>query len=112
MVTAKQLLTEGNALYKVDILLKTRKDANKVEIYNQIRGLTNVVVLTIEQSSYLDSQKTDIFEYSLMHLKFLTPTDPKAAIEAIKKDAMITTRIPGLLQFVIRYNTILLKGKY
>ena len=106
------LLLEGATLYLVDILIKTKKDANKVEIYNQIRALTNVVVVTVEQNDFLDSKATDKFDYEMLHLKFLDTEEPRVAIDNIKKDAMITSRIPGLLQFIVRYKTIQSKGKY
>lgn len=106
------ILLEGATLYKVDILIKTKKDASKVEIYNQIRALTNVVVVTVEQNDFLISKSTDQFDYELLHIKFLSTKEPKETIDEIKKDAMITRRIPGLLQFIVRYKTIQSKGKY
>lgn len=106
------LILEGTTLYVVDVLIKTKKDINKVEIYNQIRALTNVVVVTVEQNNFLDSKATDQFDYEMLHLKFLATKEPRAIIDEIKKDAMITQRIPGLLQFIIRYKTIQAKGKY
>jgi hypothetical protein len=106
------ILLEGLTLYLVDILIKTDKDVNKVEIYNQIRAIENVVVVTVEQNDFLDSKATDQFDYEMLHLKFLATEEPRAAIDAIKKDAMITSRIPGLLQFIVRYKTIQSKGKY
>ena len=97
MTKLSNLLLEGANLYKVDILIKTAADANKVEIYNQIRAIKNVVVVTVEQNDFLQSKST---------------SSPKESIEEIKKIAMITERIYGLLQFIIRYKTIQLKGKY
>ncbi len=61
---------------------------------------------------YLDSQATDRFEYSLLHMKYIVTSDPKTDIDKIKKDAMITKRIPGLLQFIPRYKTAQNLGKY
>lgn len=106
------ILLEGATLYRVEILIKTKKEVNKVEIYNQIRALTNVVVVTVEQNDFLMSKSTDQFDYELLYLKFLATGEPKEVIDEIKKEAMITRRIPGLLQFIVRYKTIQLKGKY
>ena len=106
------LLLEGATLYLVDILIKTKKDANKVEIYNQIRALTNVVVVTVEQNDFLQSKSTDQFDYEMLHLKFLASKEPREAIDEIKKSAMISGKIPGLRQFIVRYQTIQAKGKY
>ena len=112
MIKLSDILLEAVNLNKIDILIKTAADANKVEVYNQIRALTGVVVVTVEQSEFLDSKATDIFEYSLLHMKYIVTSDPKADIDKIKTDALVTTRIPGLLQFIPRYTTTQNIGKY
>ena len=112
MIKLTDILTEAVALDKIDVLIKTATDTNKVEVYNQIRALTGVVVVTIEQSEFLDSKATDKFEYSLLHMKYIVTSDPKTDVNNIKKDALISTRIPGLLQFIPRYQTIQNVGKY
>ena len=106
------LLLEGLTLYLVDILIKTDKDINKVEVYNQIRAIENVVVVTVEQNDFLQSKSTDQFDYEMLHLKFLASKEPREAIDEIKKSAMVSGKIPGLRQFIIRYKTIQAKGKY
>lgn len=106
------LLLEGLTLYLVDILIKTDKNVNKVEVYNQIRAIENVVVVTIEQNDFLQSKSTDQFDYEMLHLKFLASGEPKEVIDDIKKNALISGKIPGLRQFIIRYKTIQAKGKY
>jgi hypothetical protein len=112
MIKLFNILLESVTLDKIDILIKTSTDVNKVEIYNQIRAIEGVVVVTIEQSEFLDSKATDKFEYSLLHLKYLVKSDAKTDIDIIKKKALITIRIPGLLQFIPRYTTTQNLGKY
>ena len=112
MIKLENILLEVVSLDKIDVLIKTSTDVNKVEIYNQLRALEGVVVITVEQNEFLDSKATDKFEYSLLHMKYLVTADPKTDIDKIKKDAMITTRIPGLLQFIPRYKTAQNLGKY
>jgi hypothetical protein len=99
------MLLESTNLFRMDVLIKTTKDINKVDIYNQIRAIEGVVVMTIEQSEYLDSKATDKFEYSLLHIKYLVTSDPKTDINKIKEQCLITVRITGLLQFIPRYQT-------
>ena len=106
------LLLEGLTLYLVDILIKTDKKINKVEVYNQIRAIENVVVVTVEQNDFLISKSTDQFDYEMLHLKFLSGGEPRETVDEIKKQAMISGRIPGLRQFIVRYQTIQSKGKY
>ena len=112
MIKLQDILLEAVALDKIDVLIKTDTGINKVEVYNQIRALTGVVVVTVEQSEFLDSKATDRFEYSLLHMKYIVTADSKTDIDKIKKDALITTRIPGLLQFIPRYQTAQNVGKY
>ena len=112
MIKLATILKEAINLDKIDVLIKTSTDTNKVEVYNQIRALTGVVVLTVEQSEFLDAKSTDKFEYSLLHMKYITKTDAKTEVDKIKLDALVTTRIPGLLQFIPRYQTIKQLGKY
>ena len=112
MIKLEKILLEAVSLDKIDVLIKTSTDINKVEVYNQIRGLAGVVVVTVEQSEFLDSKATDKFEYSLLHMKYIVTSDSKTDIDRIKKDALITTRVPGLLQFIPRYTTAQNVGKY
>ena len=46
------LLLEGLVLYKIEILIKTDANVNQVYVYNEIRGLEGVVVVTVEQSDF------------------------------------------------------------
>lgn len=112
MIKLFNILLESITLDKIDILIKSSTEINKIEIYNQIRAIEGVVVVTIEQSEFLDSKATDKFEYSLLHLKYLVKADAKTDIDIIKKKALITIRIPGLLQFIPRYTTTQNLGKY
>ena len=108
----KMILNEGITIFKCDILIKTAADQNKVEIYNEIRALNGVVVVTIEQSDFLDTKATKAYEYSLLKLKYIGRGDAKTSIKEIGIDAVTKNRIPGLLQFIPRYNTIIKVGSY
>ena len=108
----KILLNEGITIFRCDVLIKTAADENKVEIYNEIRGLQDVVVVTIEQSDFLDNKATNRHEYSLLKMKYIGRGDAKSSVKKIGIDAVTKNRIPGLLQFVPRYNTIIKVGSY
>ena len=112
MIKLENILLETISLDKIDVLIKTATDINKVEVYNQLRAVEGVVVITVEQNEFLDSKATDKFEYSLLHMKYIVTSDSKTDIDKIKKNAMITKRIPGLLQFIPRYKTAQNLGKY
>ena len=112
MTKSRSILLEAISLDRIDVLIKTSTDTNKVDIYNQLRAIDGIVVITVEQNQFLDSKATDLFEYSLLHVKYLVTADPKTDIDRIKKIAMVTKRIPGLLQFIPRYKTAQNIDKY
>ena len=106
------LLLEGLVLYRIEVLIRTDANSNQVYIYNKIRGIKNVVVVTIDQNDFLQSKNTDRHHYSLLRIKYLADKEPKELIDDIKTDALITNKIDGLLQFIPRYNTIEKIGQY
>ena len=106
------LLLEGLVLYRIEVLIRTDASANQVYIYNEIRGIKNVVVVTVVQNDFLKSKDTDRHHYSLLKIKYLADKEPKTSIDIIKKDALVTGKISGLLQFIPRYNTIEKIGQY
>jgi hypothetical protein len=108
----KILLNEGITIFRCDVLIKTAADQNKVEIYNEIRALNGVVVVTIEQSDFLDNKANDKYEYSLLKMKYIGRGDAKTSVKDIGIDAVTKNKIPGLLQFIPRYNTIIKVGSY
>jgi len=112
MTKLSNLLLEGLVLYKIEVLIKTSTDENQVYIYNEIRGLKDIVVVTVEQNDFLKTKSNDKHQFALLKMKYLALEEPKAAIKGIKTDALVTTRIPGLLQFIPRFNTIEKIGEY
>jgi hypothetical protein len=106
------LLLEGLILYKIEVLIKTSTTVNQVYVYNEIRGLKGVVVVTVDQSDFLRSKSTENYNYSLLKMKYLAEATPKEAIQNIKKDALVDNKISGLLQFIPRYSTIEKIGEY
>lgn len=105
-------LKEGVNLFGIEVIIKTDFKYNKVEIYNQIRALKGVVVCKIENNSYLSSRSTEQFEFTLVHIKFTSTTEPLKDIELIKQDALHTNKVLGLLQFITRPATLVRKAQY
>ena len=112
MIKLTDILTEALVLYKIEILIKTSADENQVFVYNEIRGLKNIVVVTVEQNDFLKQKSNDKHQYALLKVKYLALKEPKAAIDSIKTDALVSSKVPGLLQFIPRYNTIEKVGEY
>jgi hypothetical protein len=112
MIKLKNILLEGLILYKIEILIKSSTDENQVFVYNEIRGLKDVVVVTVEQNDFLKTKSNDKHQFALLKMKYLATSDPKEAINRIKTDALVTNKIPGLIQFIPRFNTIEKVGEY
>jgi hypothetical protein len=110
MIKLHNILLENINVYSVEALIKTIAGENKVEIYNQIRAVSGIIVVTVEQSDFLDSKATNQYEYSLLKIKYLVLSTPEEDINKIKVNSVKT--IPGLVSFVPRLNTIEKKGSY
>jgi hypothetical protein len=113
MIKLADILSEQSlSIYKIDVLIKTEASFNKVLIYNEVRGLPGVVVVTVEQSDFLDNKATDRHEFSLLKMKFLVSSTPKEDIIRIKNLAFAEYRVEGLVKFVPRFSTIYKVGQY
>ena len=104
------ILLEGISVYSIEALIKTIAGENKVEIYNQVRAVSGIVVVTIIHSDFLDNKATTQYEYSLLKMKYIVKDTPENDINTIKSLAVKT--IPGLVSFVPRLNTLEKKGAY
>jgi phosphopantetheine adenylyltransferase len=111
-IPLKNLLLETTHIFEMEVIIITDYNYNRVEIYNRIRALRGVVVLTVEKNSFLDSKSDTKKEYSLIHIKYIVSKDPLADMQKIKVDALITSKIHGLLQFIPRPKTAVKKGTY
>ena len=110
MIKLYNILLEGISVYSIEALIKTIAGENKVEIYNQVRAVSGIVVVTIIQSDFLDKKSTSQYEYSLLKMKYIVKDTPENDINTIKSLAVKT--IPGLVSFVPRLNTLEKKGAY
>ncbi len=110
MIKLHNILLENINVYSIEALIKTIAGENKVEIYNQIRAVSGIIVVTVEQSDFLDSKATNQYEYSLLKMKYLVTSTPEEDINKIKTNSVKT--IPGLVSFIPRLNTIEKKGSY
>jgi hypothetical protein len=106
MIKLQNLILESLSIYEVEVMIKVERDANKVDIYNEIRAIKDVVVVKVEQNNYLNTLITDKTEYSLLHMKVLVHTDPIQVIKEIKSNAMVNSKIAGLLKFIPRLKTL------
>ena len=115
MISFKTILNEEVNLYQGDAILKNTVDTNQKDIFNQLRAVPNVIVVTPVVDDYLASQRDDKIEYALVKIKFISTGDPMEDLQAIKSRAMKGgegyKKVEGLLSFVIRPKTIIAKSR-
>ena len=115
MISFKTILNEEVNLYQGDAILKNNIDTNQKDIFNQLRAVPNVIVVTPVVDDYLASQRDDKIEYALVKIKFISTGNPMEDLQAIKSRAMKGgegyKKVEGLLSFVIRPKTIIAKSR-
>lgn len=107
----KQLLLEAYNIFSVDIIVKTDKNkVNKVDVFNTIRALPDVITLSPIQLDSLEAKNDENYEWSYLKLKYLVIKDPNVEIDEIRGKAIRgfedKPKVEGLLQFIIRHQTI------
>lgn len=103
-VTLQTLLSEATfETYFVQVVIKIRSDINFTEIYNQIRGIKNVVVVRVIENEKLDAVSVGDYHYSLLGVKFISETTEIEDIKVIKHEAL---KLPGLVKFYVRTQTL------
>lgn len=99
------LLTEASfETYFVQVILKMKNEVNFTEIYNQIRGIKDVIVVKVIDNEQLQAASNDLYNFSLLEIKYISQGNPIDSIKQIKSEAL---KIPGLVKFEVRTKTIL-----
>ena len=99
------LLTEASfETYFVQVILKMKNEVNFTEIYNQIRGIKDVIVVKVIDNEQLQAASNDLYNFSLLEIKYISQGNSIDSIKQIKSEAL---KIPGLVKFEVRTKTIL-----
>lgn len=105
MVSLQTLLSEATfETYFVQVVIRMRNDYNFTEIYNQVRGIRDVIVVKVVDNEKLDAASSKQYKYSLLEIKFLSEGSALDTVKMIKHEAL---KIPGLLKFLVRTKTML-----
>ena len=105
MVFLETLLSEATfETFFVQIIIKMKNDFNFTEIYNQIRGIRDVIVVKVIDNEQLNAASNDLYNYSLLEMKYISEGNAIESIKNIKSEAL---KIPGLVKFEVRTKTIL-----
>lgn len=105
MINLQSLLNEATfETYFVQVILKMKNESNFTEIYNQIRGIKDVVVIKVIDNDKLQAASSKDYHYSLLNLKFIVGGNSIETIKMIKHEAL---KFSGLLKFHVRSQTLL-----
>jgi hypothetical protein len=105
MISLQTILNEATFETSfVQVVIKMRTDFNFTEIYNQIRGIRDVVVVKVIDTEKLDAASTDDYKYNLLEIKFISEGNALNTIKMVKHEAL---KIPGLVKFYVRTKTLL-----
>jgi len=104
MVFLETLLSEATfETYFTQVIIKMKNDFNFTEIYNQIRGIRDVIVVKVIDNEKLQAASNDLYNYSLLEIKYISEGNALDTIKSIKSEAL---KIPGLVKFEVRSRTI------
>jgi hypothetical protein len=105
MVFLETLLSEATfETFFVQVIIKMKNDFNFTEIYNQIRGIRDVIVVKVIDNEKLQAASNDLYNYSLLEMKYISDGNAVETVKNIKSEAL---KIPGLVKFEVRTKTIL-----
>lgn len=104
MISLQTILNEASfETYFVQIVIKMKTEANFTEIYNQIRGIRDVIVVNVVDTEQLDAASDDSYKYTLLEMKYISEGNAIETIKQIKREAL---KIPGLVKFYVRTKTL------
>ena len=106
----KQILFESIGLYNAFILISVDKNYDRMDIFNALRAVPNIVIIKPKDSDVLNARETEDTGYSFINLKFIAIGNPIGVLHKIKHMALngsnTMNRVEGLKTFNIQANKI------
>lgn len=78
---------EDLQIYKIGVIIKFDRSYDRFQIYNKIRAIQDVVIVTPRDVNGLDRRNTDKVEYGYVTIKFISSTHPNDTIKNIEMAA-------------------------
>lgn len=104
MISLQKLLNEATfETFFVQVIIKMKNDFNFTEIYNQIRGIEDVIVIKVIDTEQLDAASNKNYKYTLLEMKYISEGNAIDTVKRIKSQAL---KIPGLVSFTVRTKTL------
>lgn len=106
----KTILLESIDLYTAFILITVDKDVDRMDIFNSLRAVPNIVIVKPKDSDILNAKETDNTGYSYVNLKFIALGSPIQTLKKIRHIALSgdtnVNKVAGLKGFKINFNKI------
>lgn len=100
----------GLKIFKVGAVIKFERQFDRFEIYNRLRAIEGVIIVTPKDMDKLKSKSTERIEYGYASIKFDGGTNPVETMRRIVSSAIKgsneSKRIDGLINIHYRENNI------
>jgi cell division protein FtsX len=80
-----------------------KKKSNNTEVYNQVRGIQDVIVVKVINNEQVEALSDNNYDYALLEIKFINEGTPEQTISMIKEKAL---KILGLVKFFPRAKSL------
>ena len=88
-------------LYKIGVVVKFDRKYDRFDIYNKMRAIQDVVIVTPKDVQALDRRQTQSVEFGYVTIKFISTTTPIDTIQKIEIAAIrgheTAKKIDGLI---------------
>ena len=65
-----------------------KKKSNNTEVYNQVRGIQDVIVVKVINNEQVEALSDNNYDYALLEIKFINEGTPEQTISMIKEKAL------------------------
>ena len=103
-------MEEELIVYKIGVIIKFDKKIDRFQIYNKLRAIQDVIIVTPKDIQKLNKRQTETTEFGYVTIKFLSSTTPVDSIKQIEIAAIrgheTSKKINGLIAMYYNPNKI------
>jgi len=103
-------MEEALIIYKIGVIVKFDRKFDRFQIYNKLRAIQDVIIVTPKDIQKLDKRQTETTEFGYVTIKFLSSTTPVDSIKQIEIAAIrgheTAKKIDGLIAMYYNPNKI------
>ena len=103
-------MEEKLIIYRIGVIVKMAASSDRFVIYNKLRSIQDVIIVTPKDIERLNMRKTASSEFGYVNIKFLSSTSPVDSIKQIEIAAIrgheTAKKIDGLIAMYYNPNKI------